>query len=252
MKRLLLVALATAGCAGAPPPAPAPDDAAGWPRYAVACPSSFVAQIYAGYAALQSGDDAAFDACVARAEQCEHDGASLGALVLEGARRSRDARRVALFDRAVRHLAGARRRAPDDRDTAMALGAALLESGRAADAVAHLEFAASVRPLDRRPLRLLARAWLAQDDPIRALDAVKRQDATAPLDADDHDVAGACHHHLGQFEQAVAAYRKAIEGDRERAGTWNNLGLALKELGRAGEADRCLAESRRLRSAASR
>ncbi|MBY0575519.1 MAG: tetratricopeptide repeat protein [Gallionellaceae bacterium] len=84
-----------------------------------------------------------------------------------------------------------------------ALGAALKQMGRAADALAPMQKAA----------------------------------ALSPGDAEAYYNLGVTLKDLGRLEEAEAAYRRALQIDPNHAVAYNNLGVTLKELGRLGEAE---------------
>lgn len=236
-----------AGCAAAPA-AKRPSTPSEWSAYAQARPESGAAQVYSGYAALDRGDAAGVDAALDRASRTEGAAAARGALALEAGRRERTGeRRRRLLENASRDLAAARRSYPDDRAVAFNFGLTLLCLERPAEAVEPLEAAALAKPIDRAALRLLARAQLGAEDPLAALDVVRREDAATPLGAEDRLIEGDALFLLRRFEEAAGAYRVALGRGEDRPLVWNNLGLALRELGREGEAKECLERSRALR-----
>ena len=51
---------------------------------------------------------------------------------------------------------------------------------------------------------------------------------------------------LGDYEEAIRAFDKAIEIDPYLAGAWYNKGLALKLIGRTAEANAAFAEANKL------
>lgn len=240
---LLLGAMACAGAETTPP-----STATEWQAFARRHPENVIAQVYAGHAALRAGDarrvDQALAALADTARRTDGGPEAAGGLALAAAKQEVEGpRRGGLLEIAIRHL----REAQGSRSAAFNLGHALLLAGRAEEAVAALEGPARAAPLDREALRLLARALMAADDPRAALEVVKREDAGARRGAEDEALEGDALFLLSRFEEATGAYRRALGREERRASTWNNLGLALREMGRPEEAEACLAKSRALR-----
>lgn len=257
--RIGLTMLLLAGCTGPSanggsrvegPPTDTPDV---WNRLAASHPRSVIPHVYGAYDALLRKDPIAFDASLEKARAklsgraTEH--LAVGTVLLAAAQRETDgARKARLLEDAVRSLMEARKGDSKEPSSMFNLGLALQLSGRAGEAVPHLESYVERYPSERPPLRLIARCYLDQDEPGLALQWSQRPAVGSTLGAEDWELIGRCHYLMNQYERAESAYRESIRIDGKRAWAWNNLGLALQELGRTREADECFAKSRELRS----
>ncbi len=84
----------------------------------------------------------------------------------------------------------------------------------------------------------LARAYLANDEPDRALAILQRQTAEYPDDADAWNSSGAALLLLQRFEEAVDAFTHVLRLRARDAGSWYNLGLAHEMQGNLDKAER--------------
>jgi len=57
---------------------------------------------------------------------------------------------------------------------------------------------------------------------------------------------GTCHYHLGDYDDAVEFFERALEFE-ETPATWNNLGLAYEKLGEKSSAQGCFKKAREMR-----
>src|SRR5206468_3468412 len=98
---------------------------------------------------------------------------------------------------------------------------ALCASSAFADDRAHLDAALAAIDGDDVAAAMKEAAAVGPDDPWRA-------DAQFAL--------AWCHGQKGDQEQAITAYREVVKIRSDDARAWNNLGAALDETGRFGEA----------------
>lgn len=255
-----VLAGSSAGCAAgasdrSEPEAPRPDTPDAWERLALQQPGIFGPQVYAAYARLSERDWTGFDSGLRLAADASRGDPSqqlaLGTLLLAGAQRATDAtRRRGYLDESLERLFDARRAEPRSAAAAFNLGLALRLARRPSEALPHLESAAALHADDREAVRLLALCHLDLDEPAVALSRLERRYPGAEIDASDWELIGRCRYLLHQFERAEQAFRESLRTAPDRAWTWNNLGLTLRELARAGEADECFARSRALRETA--
>lgn len=144
-------------------------------------------------------------------------------------------------------LQGAEKKAPKDPRLLAALGAALLQISKPAEAVAVLDRLLQLRPDDVDGLVLRGESHVALKDLAKALLDFRKARSVAPKDS---RAAGglitvlnqAAYEQLkqGQHEQAVAALTEAYGLDAQRLGTNLNLGIAFLAAGRPTEALRHL------------
>ena len=84
----------------------------------------------------------------------------------------------------------------------------------------------------------LARAYLANDEPGRALTILEQQIAQDPADADAWSSSGSALLLLQRFEEAVEAFNHVLRLRARDAGSWYNLGLAHEMQGNLDTAER--------------
>ena len=77
------------------------------------------------------------------------------------------------------------------------------------------------------------------DEALARIGAALPDEATAvdPACIDLLNIAAACARALGNPEQALAYWQRALRRDPAHAATWNNLGILLQETGRAAQAE---------------
>jgi tetratricopeptide (TPR) repeat protein len=151
---------------------------------------------------------------------------------------------AAVFD-ITRWFAGPRRKPADAADRA----AALIERGRPDEALAALDalladgLAGERRAfaLNKRGVALIALCRRAEADAAFA-DALDVEPRYAPALTNVGNVLL----EDGDVEGAIARYSAAIAADEDYAVAYLNLGVALKRVGRANEAVRCLRTAHRL------
>jgi tetratricopeptide (TPR) repeat protein len=224
-----------------------------WARLAAQHPRSVIPHVYAAYDALlkkdRGGFDAALDRARANASGRPHESTAIGTVCLAAAQRDEDpARRASLLQEAVRRLTAGRKGDPSDPAAMLNLGAALHMGGRPAEAIPHLQRYVDRYPLERPVLRRIALCYLEQDEANLALQWAQRPTPGVALGPEDWELIGRCHYMMNQFERAESAYRESLRLDGSRPWSWNNLGLALQEMGRSREAEECFARSRELRA----
>lgn len=159
-----------------------------------------------------------------------------------------------LLSRAYEHyhrgdLAGAeeiaRRLLPSaPRDAALngLLGMVTVQTGRATEAVPYLRLALQASP-DTIPLRISLGFALANSG---LFDEARRVASGYDIPQLQRIVAFA-DQQQGRFEEAIAGYRRVLDGFPEDAESWNNLGLLLSNQGKLAEAIAALQQAIRLR-----
>jgi tetratricopeptide (TPR) repeat protein len=120
------------------------------------------------------------------------------------------------------------------------LGDALLEQGRYSEAMRNYEAALDAHPRFRRAYRGMAEVLLRQGgDPGQALERVERISENPP---DDYwSLKAWALAELGRNEEAAPAVDNALRSTNpssrtDLAATWRRVGLAMREMGRPGEA----------------
>ncbi len=99
------------------------------------------------------------------------------------------------------------------------------------------EFAFWQQPYDREPYFLQAAALEAGDRWSEMLQLAEKWSGAESRNADSWLTLGKAYHHLQQYDQAIAAFRKAIALDRDYPEAWYNLGLVYLDLGKNREAE---------------
>lgn len=109
--------------------------------------------------------------------------------------------------------------------------AALLLGGLAAHA-------ADLMPTTPQPPDELrqARALIAQQDWATAAERLARYTGSHPDSADGYNLLGYSYRHLKRYDEALAAYRRALEIDPKHRGAHEYLGEAYLELGQLDQA----------------
>lgn len=113
----------------------------------------------------------------------------------------------------------------------LSLSRVLLESGRAGDALQHIEAAVALDSAASEPLRLLGRAYEALGRTDEAIDAYKRAIVTNPDEVWALNNLGSLYIRLGRPEEALGPIARAIELEQNVAIFHNNLGTALERTG---------------------
>lgn len=117
-----------------------------------------------------------------------------------------------------------------------ALGAAFMQLGRLADALAPMKKAAALTPGDAEAHRNLGVIFRHLGRPVEAETSCRRALQIKPRAAETHNLLGAVLIDLGRFNDAAASYRRSLEIKPDDAETHSNLGNALKDLGRFDDA----------------
>jgi hypothetical protein len=73
-------------------------------------------------------------------------------------------------------------------------------------------------------------------DYSEAEDAIRRELALRPRNAQYLDMLGVCIYFQSRIEESIGHYHSALRLEKERSATWYNLGTSLSELGRVAEA----------------
>ena len=107
----------------------------------------------------------------------------------------------------------------------------LIESGRAGDALQHIEAAVALDSTSSEPLRLLGRAYEVLGRSDEAIDAYKRSIVRNPDDVWSLNNLGSLYVKLGRSEEALGPIARAIELEKNVAIFHNNLGTALEKTG---------------------
>ncbi|HTX52692.1 MAG TPA: fused MFS/spermidine synthase [Candidatus Baltobacteraceae bacterium] len=142
---------------------------------------------------------------------------------------------------AVPILQSIRRQAPMLIEAQVALGLALLQAERFADAEHEFRAAASARPTNHLAMAGLGRALLGQAEYAQALEAFDRAAQLGDKSGDTHARRGETLMRLGRYADAVPAYREALRTNPKN--TWWRLNLAIS-LGTLGPIGRAEAEQR--------
>ena len=116
------------------------------------------------------------------------------------------------------------------------LGVALLQQGRAAEAVHALQRAATLNPSEAKYQNNLGGALSALSRAEDALSAFEQAAALAPGYAEPIYNAGVVHQNAGRMVEAEEAYRRALAVAPDHAGAHNNLGAVFQEQGRLDDA----------------
>jgi serine protease Do len=99
------------------------------------------------------------------------------------------------------------------------------------------EFAFWQQPYEREPYFLQAAALEATNSWSEMLELAAKWSAAENRNANSWLTLGKAHQHLQQYDQAIAAYRKAIALDRDYPEAWFNLGLVYLDQGKQSEAE---------------
>jgi serine protease Do len=99
------------------------------------------------------------------------------------------------------------------------------------------EFAFWQQPYEREPFFLQAAALEAGKKWNQMLELAQRWSAAESGNSNSWLALGKAHQQLQQYDQAVAAYRKAIALERDYPEAWYNLGLVYLDLGKDREAE---------------
>ncbi len=99
------------------------------------------------------------------------------------------------------------------------------------------EFAFWQQPYDREPYFLQAAALEAGERWSEMLQLAEKWSAAESRNANSWLALGKAYQHLQQYDQAIAAFRKAIALDRDYPEAWYNLGLVYLEQGKQSEAE---------------
>jgi tetratricopeptide (TPR) repeat protein len=111
------------------------------------------------------------------------------------------------------------------------LSRVLIESGRAGDALQHIEAAVGLDSTSSEPFRLLGRAYEVLGRSDEAIDAYKRSIVRNPEDVWSLNNLGSLYIKLGRSEEALGPIARAIELEKGVAIFHNNLGAALEKTG---------------------
>ena len=111
------------------------------------------------------------------------------------------------------------------------LSRVLIESGRAGDALQHIEAAVALDSTSSEPLRLLGRAYEVLGRSDEAIDAYKRSIVRNSEDVWSLNNLGSLYIKLGRSEEALGPIARAIELEKNVAIFHNNLGTALEKTG---------------------
>lgn len=122
--------------------------------------------------------------------------------------------------------------APGSLDEMRALGAALLQAGRAGEAAAVLRRAAAAAPRLAAVRLQLADALVAAGRHAQALDACRKAVRLAPADGGAHAALGRVLLHLRRHAEAAGSCARAVQLGHATPGAWSNLGAAQQALGR--------------------
>ncbi len=149
---------------------------------------------------------------------------------------------------AVDDLTRVSRQEPDNAAAWLHLGAAQLASGAPADAIESLEAARRINPDDIEILHTLAQAYLTQSKALFAQGKTLYEQILekAPNSARTHQVLAEAFLAQEQPEKAIQSYRRAIELKPDDAGLHAALGETFFQLGKYPEARQELEHALRL------
>jgi tetratricopeptide (TPR) repeat protein len=88
-----------------------------------------------------------------------------------------------------------------------------------------------------------AREKAMAGDHITAVNFLKNAINTNPRYTEAYTLLGNCHDCLGQNEEAIASYDKALQIDPGHADAWFNKGMSLKKTGQIKESLQCIEKS---------
>jgi tetratricopeptide (TPR) repeat protein len=125
---------------------------------------------------------------------------------------------------------------PGDAEAHSNLGIALLELGRAAEAIDSYSRALEIRPDHAETHNQLGNALLDLGRLDEAVASYRRALQINPGYPDGHNNLGNALLHLGRLEEAAASYGRALAIKPDYAEVHNNLGNALLDLGRVEQA----------------
>lgn len=111
------------------------------------------------------------------------------------------------------------------------LSRVLIESGRAGDALQHIETAIALDSTSSEPLRLLGRAYEVLGRSDEAIEAYKRAIVRNAEDVWSLNNLGSLYIKLERSEEALGPIARAIELEKNVAIFHNNLGTALEQTG---------------------
>jgi Flp pilus assembly protein TadD len=139
-------------------------------------------------------------------------------------------------DQALPYLEEARRGAPDNFKTLLAIGQIHLDAGRPSEAKPYLERAARLRPNSPEALNNLGGLALAEDDPARAAAAFEPARAAEPDLPYALVNAGYAYSRLNRLNDAERVLRRAVDLAPADADTLDQLGLVLAKQNRLDDA----------------
>jgi tetratricopeptide (TPR) repeat protein len=129
-----------------------------------------------------------------------------------------------------------------------ALGTALRQTGRNADALAAMKKAAELAPDDIESHNNLGNTLQNMGYLDEAAVSYRRAIQIKSDDANTHCNLGITLRQLGRLDEAEASYRRALQINPSFAEAHNNLGNTLKNLGRFDEAEACYRHALTLKS----
>jgi len=132
---------------------------------------------------------------------------------------------------------GMTKRSPNDGIGWKAMGAALLQQGRHAEALHPLQKAASLLGEDAETYDNLGNAFLHLSRLPEAETSYRHALKIRPNYAEVHSKLGNTLRSQGRFADAEACYRRALEVKPGYAEAYYNLGISFQEQGRLGEAE---------------
>lgn len=111
--------------------------------------------------------------------------------------------------------------------TMIKLGKVLHALGRTRDLMTQMEEVLRVSPGNTDALLLLARAYSAENDQVRAVSILKKLLDSAPDHADAWLELGKLYQAQGNEDEAIAAFTRASPNAPDQAGVWNTIGVLL-------------------------
>ena len=121
-------------------------------------------------------------------------------------------------------------------DLLLAQGQSYLESSQPQDAIACLQEATHLHPLDAAPYRLMGKIEAMQGNHAAAASHLRRAATLAPHAWENHALLGACLRTLGRHHEAVLCYRRAIPLNGQNLELYACLAQSLGTVGKITEA----------------
>ncbi len=151
------------------------------------------------------------------------------------------------FDDAVLRLGQALKLQPDAAETHFSLGSIQRKLDQADDALSSLSRALEIDPHHVKALHNRGLVYLARQRYREALEDFGQAVLLEPEDEAHHFQKAQAAAYFKRIDVAAAAYKEVVRLNPEYADAWLNLGIALDQIKRHGEAITCFARFQKLR-----